>query len=69
MRAIELWRPAFDKNPQLSDLGVNLANGLCAAGNAAAARQVLERVLQHNPDLGAARALLSDATDAGCARR
>jgi Tfp pilus assembly protein PilF len=68
-RAIELWRPAFDKNPQLSELGVNLANGWCATGNAAAARQVLQRVLQHNPDLGVARALLSDATDARCTRR
>ncbi len=68
-RAIELWRAAFDNNPHLSELGINLANGLCAAGDAAAAREVLERVLKHNPDLGAARTLLSDTTDARCARR
>jgi Tfp pilus assembly protein PilF len=68
-RAIELWRPAFDNNPQLSELGVNLANGLCAAGDAAAARHVLQRVLKHNPDLGTARALLSETTPAQCARR
>jgi Tfp pilus assembly protein PilF len=66
-RAIELWRPAFDNHPQFSELGINLASGLCAAGDAAAARQVLRRVLEHNPDLGAARALLSDET--GCTRR
>jgi Tfp pilus assembly protein PilF len=68
-QAIELWRPAFDNNPQLSDLGVNLANGLCAAGEAAAARQVLQRVLKHNPDLGTARALMSGETLAHCPRR
>src|SRR5918993_4406595 len=33
-RALEIWRDAFAGNPQLSDLGLNLANGLCAAGNA-----------------------------------
>jgi Flp pilus assembly protein TadD len=68
-RAIALWRPAFDNNPQLSELGVNLANGLCAAGDAAAARQVLQRVVKHNPDLGTARALLSGDTLAHCTRR
>jgi predicted CXXCH cytochrome family protein len=68
-RAIELWRPAFDNNPQLSELGVNLANGLCAAGDAAAARQVLQRVVKHNPDLGTARTLLSDDTLAHCTLR
>jgi predicted CXXCH cytochrome family protein len=67
-RAIELWRPAFDNNPQLSELGLNLANGLCASGDAAGARQVLRRVLNHAPDLGAARTLLSEATEAHCTR-
>jgi len=68
-RAIDLWRPAFANNPHLSDLGLNLANGLCAAGDATAARQVLERVLKHNPDHGAARDLLSETSDARCTRR
>jgi Tfp pilus assembly protein PilF len=66
--ALELWRDAFDRNPQLTDLGMNLATGLCADGNAGAARQAVERALQHNPDSGAARRLLSELHDTACGR-
>jgi tetratricopeptide (TPR) repeat protein len=45
-RAVALWRPAFAKNPQLTELGVNLGRALCADGDHTGARQVLQRVLQ-----------------------
>ena len=48
-RSVELWRNTFANNPQLSDIGVNLADGLCALGDAEGARTVLQRVLLHNP--------------------
>ena len=57
--ALELWRDAFAENPQLSDLGINLAKGLCAAGDESAARDVVRRILEHDPDSGPARALLA----------
>jgi Tfp pilus assembly protein PilF len=69
-RALAIWREAFDKNPQLTDLGLNLARGLCAAEDADAARQVVRRALQHNPDAGAARQLLSELSrDERCRAR
>src|SRR3954466_13958013 len=58
--ALELWRDAFDRNPQLTDLGTSIATGLCADGNAGAARQAVERGRQHNPDSGAARRWVSE---------
>jgi hypothetical protein len=64
--ALELWRDAFARNPQLSDLGLNLANGLCAVGDADGARAVAARVLEHNPDHGATRTLLRHLTDGSC---
>ena len=36
-RSLELWRTTFDENPHLSEIGVNLANALCAVGDADAA--------------------------------
>lgn len=65
-RALELWQNAFAHNPQLSDLGLNLANGLCAAGDATGARQVVRRVLEHNPDLAAAQKVLAGVTHETC---
>ena len=53
-------------NPQLSDLGLNLANGLCAAGDAEGAREVAARVLEHNPDHGATRTLVGTLTNGSC---
>jgi Tfp pilus assembly protein PilF len=65
-QALELWRDAFARNPQLSDLGLNLANGLCAVGDAEGAREVASRVLVHNPDHGATRTLLGHLTSGSC---
>jgi hypothetical protein len=48
---LDMWRNAFDRNPQLSELGVNLSRLLCDTGDADEARAVLQRVLKHNPDL------------------
>jgi Flp pilus assembly protein TadD len=65
-RALDLWRPAFDKNPQLSELGVNLGRGLCATGDAAGAMSVLQRVLKHDPDLELARQALAEIAKRRC---
>ena len=67
--ALALWRDAFDKNPQLTELGLDFANGLCDAGDAKGARLVVERALQHNPDSSDARRLLASLTDTACVRR
>ena len=64
-QSLGLWRTAFDDNPQLSELGVNLGNALCALGDANGARAVLHRVLKHNPDMGLARSALAIAVR-GC---
>src|SRR5262249_37915487 len=53
-KALRLWRETFGRNPQATEMGVDLAIGLCAAGDAADAGSVLRRVLRHNPDLGRA---------------
>ena len=66
-RAVTLWRPAFAKNPQLTELGVNLGRALCADGDPTGARQVLQRVLQHNPDSSTARQLMA-VTESHCRR-
>ena len=47
---LDLWRKAFESNPQLSELGVNLGKLLCGIGDADGARAVLRRVLTHDPD-------------------
>jgi Tfp pilus assembly protein PilF len=65
-RALDLWRPAFDKNPQLSELGVNLGRGLCATGDAAGAMSALQRVLKHDPDLELARQALAEIEKRRC---
>ncbi len=59
-RALALWQGVFEKNPGLSETGVNLALGLCQAGETAKARQTLVEVLKHQADLGPARALLRE---------
>jgi hypothetical protein len=63
---VEAGGDAFDKNPHLSDAGLNLANGLCAAGDPSGAEQAVRQVLRHNPDLGAARTLLGAVTTGHC---
>jgi hypothetical protein len=65
-QALDLWRNAFDKNPQLSAIGVNLGRALCGIGDADGARAALQRVLKHNPDLTIARQALAEVTERGC---
>jgi Flp pilus assembly protein TadD len=57
-RALALWQGVFGKNPGLSEAGVNLAAGLCQAGETAKARQTLVEVLKHQADFSRARAML-----------
>jgi hypothetical protein len=61
--ALQLWRRTFDANPQASEVGVDLAIGLCAAGDAEDAGRVVNRVLRHNPDFRVARQLLKQSDD------
>ena len=67
-RAIELWKGAFERAPARSSLGLNLARGLCAAGQVDQARAVVVRVLEFNPDSAAARGMLRqlDPGEAKC---
>ena len=67
--ALDLWRPAFDKNPYLTALGIDLARGLCDSGNGNEARRVAERALRHNPDSAATRQLVSELATNGCVKR
>jgi predicted CXXCH cytochrome family protein len=57
--AIALWRPAFERNPDMIDLGVNLALGQCLGGDRDGATSVLHRILRFSPDSHKARALLN----------
>jgi Tfp pilus assembly protein PilF len=59
-KALGLWQGVFEKNPGLSEAGVNLAAGLCQAGETARARQTLIEVLKYQADFGRARAMLRE---------
>ena len=59
-KALALWQGVFGKNPGLSEAGVNLAAGLCQAGETAKARQTLIEVLKYQADFGRARAMLRE---------
>jgi hypothetical protein len=67
-QSLALWRTAFETNPQLSEIGVNLSRALCAQGDASGAATVLQRALRHNPDLTIARQALAEITKTGCRR-
>ncbi len=56
--AVNLWQDAFRRAPGRSSIGMNLAHAFCAAGQVKEARNYTLRVLQFNPDLGAAKTLL-----------
>jgi predicted CXXCH cytochrome family protein len=56
--AIALWRPAFDRAPARSAIGMNLVRAYCAEGQAEEARTYASRVLQFNPDLAEAIRLM-----------
>jgi len=53
-----LWQDAFRRAPGRSDIGMNLARAYCAIGRFNDARDSVMRVLEFNPDLGAAKGLL-----------
>ena len=59
-RALALWQGVFGKNPGLSEAGVNLAAGLCQAGETAKARETLAEVLKYQADFSRARAMLRE---------
>ena len=66
--AIELWQRAFRRAPGRSGIGVNLVRSFCALGRFDEARSYALRVLEFNPDMGAAKKLLQslDHSPPGC---
>ena len=59
-KALALWQGVFERNPGLSEAGVNLAAGLCQAGETARARRTLIEALKYQADFGRARAMLRE---------
>ena len=57
-KAIALWKPAFERAPERSSLGLNLARGLCLSGRADEVRATITRMLEFNPDSAAGRGML-----------
>lgn len=66
--AIGLWQGAFQRAPGRSRIGLNLARSFCAVGRFDDARSYVLRVLEFNPDKGAAKRLLRSLnhTSPGC---
>jgi tetratricopeptide (TPR) repeat protein len=58
-QAVTLWQGSFQRAPGRSSIGMNLARTFCGAGQFDEARTYTLRVLQFNPDLGAAKKLLN----------
>jgi Flp pilus assembly protein TadD len=57
--AVTLWQGSFQRAPGRSSIGMNLARAFCGAGQFDEARTYTLRVLQFNPDLGAAKKLMN----------
>lgn len=57
-RAVELWQPVFQRMPHRSAIGMDLAMVFCTAGQKDVARELVQRVLEFNPDDGKAKSLL-----------
>jgi tetratricopeptide (TPR) repeat protein len=57
--AVTLWQGSFQRAPGRSSIGMNLARTFCGSGQVDEARTYTLRVLQFNPDLGAAKKLLN----------
>jgi predicted CXXCH cytochrome family protein len=55
---VRLWQDAFARAPGRSAIGMNLARVYCGAGQLDKARTFTTRVLEFNPDLSAAKALM-----------
>jgi hypothetical protein len=66
--AVRLWEGAFQRAPGRSEIGMNIARVFCEAGKIDGARSFTLRVLEFNPDLGAAKTLLQNLnhTPASC---
>jgi tetratricopeptide (TPR) repeat protein len=58
-QAVTLWQGSFQRAPGRSSIGMNLARTFCGTGQFDEARTYTLRVLQFNPDLGAAKKLLN----------
>ena len=61
--AIRLWRPAFERNEDVVGLAKNLARVECAAGDAAAARETLQKTLKYSPGIRDVRQLMTQLQD------
>jgi predicted CXXCH cytochrome family protein len=66
--AVKLWQSAFQRAPGRSVIGMNLARAFCSAGQYKQAQDYVLRVLQFNPDLAAAKSLLThlNAAEPSC---
>jgi hypothetical protein len=60
--AVRLWEGAFLRAPGRSAIGMNIARVFCGEGKIDEARSFTRRVLEFNPDLGAAKSLLQSLT-------
>src|SRR5207247_9688632 len=58
--AIRLWEEALKQNSGLEPVRLNLAKGYLRTGDFSAAKRVLLKALEYNPDFQTARELLSD---------
>ena len=56
--AVSHWQDAFRRAPGRSAIGMNLARAFCSTRQFNDARNYTMRVLQFNPDLGEAKAML-----------
>ncbi len=56
--ALRLWQSAFRHAPGRSAIGLNIAHTLCAEGRTAEAEDFVLRVLEFNPDMESAKAVL-----------
>ena len=57
-QAVDLWRGAFQRVPNRSPVGMDLAIVFCIAGKKDVAHQFVDRVLEFNPDYGKAKSFL-----------
>jgi tetratricopeptide (TPR) repeat protein len=57
--AVTLWQGSFQRAPGRSSIGMNLARSFCGSAQFDEAHTYTLRVLQFNPDLGAAKKLLN----------
>jgi Flp pilus assembly protein TadD len=61
--ALRLWQDAFQRAPWQSSIGMNLARIFCSEGKSDKARNSILRVLEFNPDLPEANALMARLAD------